>query len=106
VIALLQDLESVIRLRLQLYEHIPVQLLQRPYRIRECCGISSTHELQLRFVIAQTTVESPSAVQATSLQHLHWAAISQQINGILLTSASIWKVEMVSLAVLNWYLSL
>jgi hypothetical protein len=35
VVALLQDLESVIRLRLQLQEHIPVQLLRRPYRIRK-----------------------------------------------------------------------
>lgn len=35
VVALLQDLESVIRLRLQLHEHIPVQLLRRPYRIRK-----------------------------------------------------------------------
>lgn len=34
VVTLLQELESVIRLRLQLYEHIPVQLLRRPYRIR------------------------------------------------------------------------
>lgn len=35
VIALLHDLETVIRLRLQLHEHIPVQLLRRPYQIRE-----------------------------------------------------------------------
>lgn len=35
MITLLQDLESVIRLRLQLHERLPLQLLQKPYRIRE-----------------------------------------------------------------------
>lgn len=35
VVALLHELESVIRYRLQLHESIPLQMLKRSYRIRK-----------------------------------------------------------------------